>query len=536
MEAEELKAAVFGRRSALKKGAAAVFLLSQAALFDQLALPIARASAATIPFPDIQFDLGAFINPARVVGDGAGPITVQFPPVYTLFQPVTLKRTPTRADQARLASALAIIEASYPADPSGLLIFSVSYGVPYFGRLPQPVVRANVPTTLADPGRFVLEEATPMPTDVVDGLVGGPGALIPDVVKERFNVNVVIESNDMLFQFRSDSIINLAEVVLWMQGSNNLNGRFLPSPGFNGLFEYQTPRIQFTRVGLPRRMADRHGFPFAGKMNPDSSMAMGFVDQQTNGSGPPAIVTFAGNSSAVMSNAVPGDYFDNGSIAHFSHLIQDLHQFYNDGQDPTLPNEPFTQRCAYLFRANQLGTTGGLPAVGNTDQFTNGGGPAYIANVFQGTDAAVLEAQDSAGAFTTQNATQSANFFGHGRVGHLNALQQVSRASDGTPLHIRSDGPGLDTMDVPAFETFPGSGVTVPAGSNQFKLQFLIFVPTADFFAHMRTAQAAQNLQNQFLNGVALGNGVERFITATRRQNFLVPPRRHRAFPLVELT
>ena len=31
-------------------------------------------------------------------------------------------------------------------------------------------------------------------------------------------------------------------------------------------------------------------------------------------------------------------------------------------------------------------------------------------------------------------------------------------------------------------------------------------------------------------------NGLERFSTATRRQNFLVPPRRHRAFPLLELT
>ncbi len=31
-------------------------------------------------------------------------------------------------------------------------------------------------------------------------------------------------------------------------------------------------------------------------------------------------------------------------------------------------------------------------------------------------------------------------------------------------------------------------------------------------------------------------NGLERFITSTRRQNFLVPPRAHRAFPLLELT
>jgi hypothetical protein len=31
-------------------------------------------------------------------------------------------------------------------------------------------------------------------------------------------------------------------------------------------------------------------------------------------------------------------------------------------------------------------------------------------------------------------------------------------------------------------------------------------------------------------------NGINSFIHATRRQNFLVPPRRHRAFPLIELS
>jgi hypothetical protein len=35
----------------------------------------------------------------------------------------------------------------------------------------------------------------------------------------------LIESNDMLFQFRSDSTVNLAAVILWLQGSsNNMNG------------------------------------------------------------------------------------------------------------------------------------------------------------------------------------------------------------------------------------------------------------------------------------------------------------------------
>ncbi|HEY9243373.1 MAG TPA: hypothetical protein VIP48_15400, partial [Streptosporangiaceae bacterium] len=265
---------------------------------------------------------------------------------------------------------------------------------------------------------------------------------------------------------------------------------------------------------------------------------MSFADQQVDGSGPAAITTFAGNATAKLTSAEPGDYFDNGSIAHFSHVIEDLFQFYAlPGQDPRHPDgEPFTERCQYMFRSNQLGTPNGIPSVGNAEQFRDGGGPAFINNVFQGTNAALLGAQDAHGKFAPGNARLGATFTGEHRIGHESALQQVSRAADGTPLHIRADGPGLDTMDVPAFRTFPGpAGVEVPAGSNQFKLQFFMYVPTADLFARMRTEQAAQQLQKDFLAGSTDDNGLERFITATRRQNFLVPPRRHRAFPLLEL-
>ncbi len=517
MDAEDLKAAVMSRRSALKKGAYTAFLLSQAALFERLGATIVRPASAATTFSDIQFDMGAFINPAQVFNDGAGNVTAQFPPVYTMFLPLRLTRTPTRTDQTTLANALTTIEASYPASPSGLLIFAVAYGVPYFNRLSPTVVHANMPHLSSNTSRFVLEEAAPMPTDVVGGFVGGPNALVPGIKKDRFNVNVAIESNDMLLEIRSDSMVNISAIPLWLQGSNNLNGRGVPSPNFNGLFSYGTPRIMFMQPGLPRKMANNYGFEFAPRINPDSSMAMGFVDQQTNGSGPAQIVTFVGNSSAKLTDAQPGSYFDNGSIAHFSHVIQDLYQFYalaNQDSRHT-DGEPFTERCQYMFRANQLGTSNGIPAAGNTDQFSNGGGPAFINNV--------------------TNQSINATFTGEHRIGHLDGLQRVSRAADGTPIHIRNDGPGLDTMDTPAFPLFPGQG-TVSAGSYQFKLQFLVFVPTADFFARMRTAQASQDLQAQSLSGSTDDNGLERFITATRRQNFLVPPRRHRAFPLLELT
>jgi hypothetical protein len=77
---------------------------------------------------------------------------------------------------------------------------------------------------------------------------------------------------------------------------------------------------------------------------------------------------------------------------------------------------------------------------------------------------------------------------------------------------MRMDGPGFDAMDV-------------PDGSLQPKLQFTIFVPTADVFATCG-ATAAVDLVEKY--GVDPDdNGFERFLTANRRQNFLIPARQH---------
>jgi hypothetical protein len=534
LQLDDLVRRVVSRRSALKGGAAAV-LASQAALLDQLAVMPQRPALATT-FSDIQFDIGAFLHPAQTFNDGAGNVVAQFGVTFTLLAPATLTRTPNVFDQANFDEALETIEAFFPASPAGVLIASVSYGIPYFNRLPQFLVQDAIPRLLSDTSRFVLEESPAFPTDV--------SAQNPGIVKDRFNVPVVIERNDVLFELRSDSSGNLANVFNWLNGSNNLNGNFVPSPDFDGLFSFQEPRLQFVQPGLPRKVADAVAsfnptlYEFHTRINPDSSMTMGFVDQQVNASAAAPAVTFVGTSSGRFTTAQPGDYFDNGAIAHFSHDIEDLYQFYAlPNQDSRRPDgEPFTERVQYMFRSNQLGTTDGIPSDGFTDQFTNGGGPAFINNVFQGTDSAQREARDAAGTFGPNNQTKDATFQGQNRVGHIDGLQRSSRSAvDGSPLHIRNDGPGFSSMDVPAFQDFPG-GTNFAAGTNQFKLQFLVFVPTAEFFRAMRVNVAAQDLQAQFLGGQDDDNGLERFITATRRQNFLTPPRRHRAFPLVEFT
>lgn len=515
---ERLPKKPVSRRSLLKLGLAGAAATTLASI-DALAwVPkrLAHAASASTSFSDIQFDIGNFIAPAQTING----ISFRFGPVFTVFLTAKLNRVPGNFDRRDLENALETIEAVYPFSPSGIFTF-IAYGLPYFRKLPGgltgSLVASHMPRLLSNTSRYALEEAVPSPTDV--------SSQNPNITKSTFNVPVAIESNDVVFTFRSDSLNNINDVINWLTGSDELGGFFIQSPNFafNGLFNYTTIRTEFVQIGLPRQVANNNALSYAGEINPQTPMWMGFSDQQVAASGPAAITTFLGNSSARFTNATSGSYFDNGSIQHLAHDILDLAQWYKN------PDEPFTERVQYMFRSDPI------PSLGNTDQFTNGGGTAFLTN-----DATIFlhyrslgttEAIQTAASPNTVNDPQPDMGSRDPRMGHLSALQQSSRAHDGTPIHIRMDGPGFSAGDV-------------PNGTQQPKLQFTVFVPTADFFRTMRVNQAALNFQ-QFeagFGGSSTGtvdsedNGLERFITATRRQNFLIPPRRHRAFPLVEFT
>jgi hypothetical protein len=486
------------RRTVLKAGSVGALV----AMLEGLAWTPARpALAATTP-PDIQFDIAAFIEPATAI-DG---VQLQFGPVYTTFMTGNLKRAPTMADQAALAGALAAIESAYEFSPAGVFVF-VSYGLGYFSRLPGglnggSVAATHIPRLNFDNNRFVLEEAKPSPTDA-----GQPG-----IVKRKFDITPQLGGTDVLFTVRSDNVTIVQNVNKWLRGeTTTLNGQTVTHAALP--LTWTGVRTMFSQRGLPRQLAEQNGIYYADRINDQSPMWMGFADQQTSSSGPAAAVTFAGNASSRLTTAVAGNYFDNGSIQHLSHVILDLEAFYaRAGEAGSPEDETYLERVQYMFRSDPPPSFGG-----GGDPFLNGGGPAFLPTAFQGTNDAALAAQ---GVNTPGNVH---------RIGHLAALQQSSRAADGTPLHIRMDGPGFDKMDVPDVIVRPGLNGSVP------KLQFTSFVPTADFFDTMRRNQAALNLQTQFAVN-PLDNGLERFLTATRRQNFLVPPRRNRAFPLVELT
>jgi hypothetical protein len=476
------------RRNVLFSGALTV-AATALEMTGAVSLIPARAEAAGSP-SDIQFDIGPFSSPPTTING----VPFAFPPVHTVFLTAALQRKPTSADQNELKRVLTQLELSYPWGAASLCTF-VAYGRPYFDRLNQTLVNARIPVN-AGSTRSVLQNAEASPTDVVAG---------NGITKERFNVPVRLESNDLLFTLRSDNQVILQDVLSWFSGSNVLRQAAVRSPAFGGLLTFTSSRAMFVQNGLPRAVANQNNLPFRNFVNLDSPMWMGFADQQTNASGPAAITTFAGNASSHLTNAKAGDYFDNGSIQHLSHDILDLLQWF-DMDTPTSPpgdDGVFTERVQYMFHSPKID-----PGDAN-DQFTNGGGTAFLLNQNRGPNYARQTAQ---GIGTDNN---------DHRMGHLSTLQRKSRAGDGTPIHIRMDGPGFDNMDV-------------PDGTRQPKLQFAIFVPTSDFFRDMRSAQAAQDLAQQN-NVPAEDNGLERFITATRRQNFLIPPRRNRAFPLIEL-
>ena len=185
-----------------------------------------RVGASIVP-SDIQFDIAGFLAvPPQNYGTN---VQFQMPPVHTVFLTAALERTPTRADQAEMNRALRVLERFYPWGAAHLVTF-VAYGLPYFRRLPGGtrgrLVSRHMPRLFSDTSRYVLEEAVPGPTDV--------SPANPGIRKRRYNVDVAIEHNDMLFTLRGDRPKILTDVLAWLGGSNRLRGRAVASPAWHG--------------------------------------------------------------------------------------------------------------------------------------------------------------------------------------------------------------------------------------------------------------------------------------------------------------
>jgi hypothetical protein len=132
-----------------------------------------------------------------------------------------------------------------------------------------------------------------------------------------------------------------------------------------------------------------------------------------------------------------------------------------------------------------------------------------------------------------------------GAIGHSSSLQPASRlqhdvrGSDGTlytkgtAIPQRAD---FNTLDNPFFWSATPERDRMADGPAA-GLHFVVFNPSSDDFHRNRLA-----MDGVMPGGAKLpfgprdrGQGFNSILQTTHRQNFLVPPRRHRAFPLAEL-
>jgi hypothetical protein len=103
----------------------------------------------------------------------------------------------------------------------------------------------------------------------------------------------------------------------------------------------------------------------------------------------------------------------------------------------------------------------------------------------------------------------------------------------GTAIPQRAD---FNTLDNPFFwsATPEVDGMSAQPAAG---IHFVVFNPTSDDFHRNRLAMDGVLPDGTRLRFAprARGQGINSVLRTTHRQNFLVPPRRHRSFPLVDL-
>jgi len=456
-------------------GAAAVGAAGIYELVDRLGSAPPRPRAAVLP-PEQHLLEGVRV----VVEEG---VEVVVPPLHHQVVTATLAvdETPRslRAAQAALEETLRQLEARYEPTPAGLGV-TVAWGLPYFRRVvPGPAAR-HLPVDLRASrarGRRVpaLLDAIRFPSDP------------PQTILEQNDVAVLLRSDDLAHI--EDAARRLFDELGVLKPTSIRKG--FAGGGFEG------------GTSLPKKMAMAAGIPGADLIPDRAELFLGFTSTQKDGLGPPRIANL---ETLGIADVGPEGYFRQGTHMHLSHIAEDLEGWYI--------NFDFAERVATAFRPGLEVRPGAL---------TVRQGPADTASP-----------ADNVRAYRRE-----------GRIGHSAAIQTASRLAEdvrgadgtlyrkGTAIPHRAD---FNTLDNPFFwSADPDRDGLDPAPAAG--VHFVVFNPTSDDFHRGRLAMDGVLPDGTRLPFTprARGQGFNSVLTTTHRQNFLVPPRRHRALPLVEL-
>jgi len=444
-------------------------------LVDQLTGAPKRAATPLGPLPPEQHVL---LGVRSVRNNG---VEVLVPPLH--HQLVTLKlhiesKHDLQRGQVELEQALTSLEVDYAPTPAGLGV-TVGWGLPYFRYLPTASARylpfdRRASKAKGKPVRALLD-AIRFPSDPPQ---------------------TVLEQNDAAVLLRSDSLDAIADgakrlvqkLDFWRPTSIR---RGFAGGGFGG------------RQSLPKRMAMAAGVGGADLIPDRAELFLGFTSTQKAGLGPTRIANL---ETLGYSDGGPDGYFRHGTAMHVSHIFEDLEGWYI--------NFTHAQRVTTAFRPTVSVPSGTM---------TVRQGPADVATELE-------------------NRSDYRRFRA---IGHSASIQTTSRLTEdttgrdgtlypkGTAIPHRAD---FNTLDNPFFWS-ARPDVDQMSDQPAAGLHFVVFNPTSDDFHRNRLA-----MDGVLPDGTKLpfdpkdrGQGFNSVLTTTHRQNFLVPPRAHRSFPLVEL-
>lgn len=459
-------------------GGAAAGALGAAGIYelvDQLADSPERAAAGELP---VEQHLLAGMKVFEHEG-----VEVIEPPLH--HQVVTAKvtveasRRELRGARDTLEQVLQRLERRYDVTPAGLAV-TVAWGLPYFRRYMPELAGKHIPVDL----RASRSKEAPV-SAVLDA------RLFPSDPERT-----ILETNDVAILLRSDEREHVAD------GARTIFDEV------RDVFELTSIRKGFQGGGfgggtsLPKAMATAAGIPGADLIPDTAQLFLGFTSTQTHTQGQSAIANF----ETLGLVDVREGYFRGGTNLHLSHIYEGLEAWYLDFD--------FRERVDTTFR----------PRLEAKD----------------GAQTLRQAPEDAAG-----EADVEADFRRFGAIGHGASIQPTSRLQmdirgadgklyrKGNAIPLRAD---FNTLDNPFFWTADPDrdrfDERAAAG-----VHFLTFNPSSDDFSRNRLA-----MDGVLPGGAKLplrprsrAQGLNSVLETTHRQNFLVPARARRSFPLVEL-
>ncbi len=457
-------------------------------LIDTLAQPPERpAFAATQPLQE-QY----IIQNVRIIQDNGsginssnGTIPVIVHPLHNHVITATLK-VPANAKalqeaQHHLESVLLGLEQQFAPTPSGLGVL-VAWGLPYFHKY--------IPSLGKTSSFFKAGTRYPayMPVDLVTSKLEGhtvyavqQARTFPSDQPPAGFGPVHLEQNDVAVLLRSDSLTNIMEAMnaLFGTGSNRAGSLFKVTSirrGFAGGGFYG-------KQSLPSRLALAANIPGAKSIPPHAEVFLGFTTTLQANMGPGIIANL--ETLPGVTDQWPHGYFRQGTTMQLSHLFEDLATWYGSG-----PGNFST----YADRVRAMLQPGLSPAPGTLTLNPPGQSEADVAQ----------------------------------------GVHQCNYGVDyptGTTIPVRGD---FNTLDNPFYYTADPAAdhySSQPAAG----LHFVIFQPTIAIFNRVRLAMDG-HYSDQTLSVAPRSPhaGINSVLFTTHRQNYMVPSRLHRSFPLAE--